>query len=77
VRLGSHSYLTLVVKKKLENSMAYRCGWNDGCYGELTCFTENRRLAEWKTGSDRLDYYKGHRAGREARQRGDLRSRAS
>ncbi len=63
--------------QKPEKSIAYRCGWIDGCYGELECFTENRRLAEWKTDSDRLDYYKGHRAGREARQRGDLRQRAS
>jgi hypothetical protein len=63
--------------EKLENSKAYRCGWNDGCYGELECFSENRRLAERKTSSDRLDYYKGHRAGREARRRTDCRLEAS
>ena len=62
---------------KLENSVAYRCGWIDGYDGELGCFTENRRLTEWKTTSDRLDYYRGHRAGRETRQRGGSRLRAS
>ena len=55
--------------KELENSRAYRCGWIDGCYGEPACFTENPRLAEWEIASDRLDYYRGHRAGRKARQR--------
>ncbi len=54
--------------EKLENTIAYRCGWIDGCYSEPGCFTENRRLAEWKMASDRLDYYRGHRAGRETRQ---------
>ena len=58
--------------KKYETSRAYRCGWIDGCYGELECFTENRRLAEWEAASDRLDYYRGHRAGRETRQRSSL-----
>jgi hypothetical protein len=77
VCLRGHPHLTAVVMEKLENSKAYRCGWNDGCYGELECFSENRRLAEWKTSSDRLDYYKGHRAGREARRRTDCRLEAS
>ena len=63
--------------KKLEYSVAYRCGWFDGYYGEPECFTENRRLAEWETASARLDYYRGHRAGLEARRRSDLRTRAS
>ncbi len=63
--------------KKLENSIAYRCGWVDGYYGELGCFTENRRLAEWETASDRLDYYRGHRAGRETRRRSGFRPQAS
>jgi hypothetical protein len=55
--------------EKLENSRAYRCGWIDGYCRELGCFTENPRLAEWETASERLDYYRGHRAGRETRQR--------
>jgi hypothetical protein len=63
--------------KQLENSAAYRSGWIDGLYGELGCFTENRRLAEWERASDRLDYYRGHRAGREARRRSDHLVRAS
>jgi hypothetical protein len=63
--------------KKLENSEAYQWGWLDGCYGDPRCFTENRRLAEWERVSDRLDYYRGHRAGREARQRSNPLVRAS
>ena len=58
-------------------SVAYRCGWVDGYYGKLGCFIENRRLAEWELASDRLDYYRGHRAGREARRRSDPTLRAS
>jgi hypothetical protein len=78
LRLGGHPYLAVIVMKKLaNNSAAYRCGWIDGCYEELGCFTENRRLAEWERASDRLDYYRGHRAGREARRHSDLIVRAS
>jgi hypothetical protein len=51
-----------------ETSGAYQRGWIDGRYRELECFTDNWRLAEWESASDRLDYYRGHRAGREARQ---------
>ena len=55
--------------KKWENrSRAYWCGWFDGRYGAIERFTENRRLVEWDEASGRLDYYRGHRAGREARQ---------
>jgi hypothetical protein len=61
----------------LENTRAYRCGWIDGRHGELGCFTENLRLPEWKTASERLDYYRGHRAGREARRRSGFRLEAS
>jgi hypothetical protein len=53
---------------KHETSEAYRCGWIDGRYGELGCFTEHLRLAEWERPTERLDYYRGHRAGRELRQ---------
>ena len=63
--------------KNLENSVAYRCGWVAGRYGRLGCFTENRRLAEWERTSDRLDYYRGHRAGRETRRRSNSLVRAS
>ncbi len=77
VRLGSHPDLVAVVRERREKSAAYRRGWGDGYYGELGCFTENRRLAGWETASDRLDYYRGHRAGRETRRRSDTPSRAS
>ncbi len=63
--------------RNYEASRAYRCGWIDGRYGELGCFTENRRLAEWEGVSDRLDYYRGHRAGRETRKRSNPLVRAS
>jgi hypothetical protein len=61
----------------LEISVAYRCGWIDGCYGEPGCFIKSRRLAEWERASERLDYYRGHRAGYVARQRSNLLARAS
>ena len=77
MRLGGQPDLVAVVRERREKSAAYRRGWGDGYYGELVCFTENRRLAGWKTASERLDYYRGHRAGREARRRSDPLGRAS
>ena len=77
VRLGSHPDLVAVMREGLGESVAYRCGWVDGYYGELGCFLENRRLAEWERASDRLDYYRGHRAGRETRRRSDPLGQAS
>ncbi len=71
LRLRSHPHLTIMMKKhETTTSSAYRCGWIDGRYGdrELGSFTENLRLAAWETASERLDYYQGHRAGRELRQ---------
>jgi hypothetical protein len=60
----------MTIMTKVENhSRPYRCGWFDARYGPIECFTGNRRLAEWDTASSRLDYYRGHRAGRRARQR--------
>jgi hypothetical protein len=56
-------------KKAEDQSRAYWSGWFDGRYGATESFTENRRLAEWDAASSRLDYYRGHRAGREARHR--------
>jgi hypothetical protein len=49
---------------------AYRQGWHDGRYAEPCCFTDNQRLARLEAPSGRLDYYGGHRDGREARPRG-------
>jgi hypothetical protein len=58
-------------RKPRTHSTAYRCGWRDGRYEEPCCFTDNHRLASLKATSDRLDYYRGHRAGRETRLRDD------
>jgi hypothetical protein len=57
------------IAMKVENrSRAYWCGWFDGRrYGSTRCFTENPRLAEWTKTADRLDYYRGHRAGNASR----------
>lgn len=49
-----------------ESNRAYRAGWMDGRYGGIESMAHNDRLAEWKEWRDRLDYYRGHRAGREA-----------
>jgi hypothetical protein len=51
------------------HTSAYRHGLNDDRYGELRCFTDNSKLATLESPSDRLDYYRGHRAGREMRLR--------
>jgi hypothetical protein len=59
---------------KAENNKAYWYGWRDGRYGERCCFTENSRLAALEAPAERLDYYRGHRAGYETRfQDGHLR----
>jgi len=52
--------------------MAYRFGWQDGRYADPQRFTENRRLVVLNAPSERLDYYRGHRAGRESRFSGHL-----
>lgn len=57
-----------------EHGEAYRAGWMDGCFGELGSFDVNPNLARWEDPSDRLAYYRGHRAGTEVRQaRNDLK----
>ncbi len=48
-------------------SEAYWTGWMDGRFGERDSFAENPSLARWEAPSERLDYYRGHRAGKEAR----------
>jgi hypothetical protein len=50
-----------------EHGEAYWAGWVDGRFREIGCFTENLSLAKWEDPSDRLDFYRGHRAGSEAR----------
>ena len=48
-------------------SEAYLSGWMDGLFGSSEkSFVHNRELARWEDAADRLDYYRGHRAGREA-----------
>ena len=49
------------------HSEAYRCGWIDGNSAQRGCFTENANLPRWHDASERLEYYRGHRAGSEAR----------
>ena len=55
--------------KSPDHTEAYWCGWLDGRYGDPERFTTNHRLAKWDSASDRLDYYRGHRAGHDARLR--------
>jgi hypothetical protein len=50
-----------------EHAEAYWAGWVDGCFRERGSFVDNPNLAKWESPSDRLDYYRGHRAGSEAR----------
>ena len=48
-------------------SEAYRCGWAEGLFGDMETFVRNEGLARWEDANDRLDYYRGHRAGRAVR----------
>ena len=50
-----------------ERGRAWWAGWMDGRFGELGSFVDNPNLAEWEAPSERLDYYRGHRVGSEAR----------
>lgn len=47
-------------------SEAYLSGWMDGFFGSEVSFVHERDLAKWEDATDRLDYYSGHHAGREA-----------
>ena len=53
--------------KSPDRSDAFWAGWLDGRYGGREPFGTNRRLERWSEAPERLDYYRGHRAGREAR----------
>ena len=48
-------------------SEAYRCGWVEGLFGNMGTLVHNDGLARWEDANDRLDYYRGHRAGRAVR----------
>jgi ribosomal protein L37AE/L43A len=50
-----------------EHAQAYWAGWVDGRFGERGSFVDNPNLARWENPSERLDYYRGHRAGSKAR----------
>jgi ribosomal protein L37AE/L43A len=50
-----------------DHSRAYWSGWIDGRFGGRGSFVDNPNLARWESPSCRLDYYRGHRSGREAR----------
>jgi len=50
-----------------EHSEAWWAGWMDGHFRERASFACNPNLAKWEALSDRLDYYRGHRAGSETR----------
>jgi ribosomal protein L37AE/L43A len=56
------------LSKPNQHSQAYRAGWADGRFGEVDSFVDNPNLAKWEAPSNRLAYYRGHRAGSEARQ---------
>lgn len=49
------------------HSRAYWSGWLDGRFGRRGSFVDNPNLARWEKPSSRLDYYRGHRSGRQAR----------
>jgi hypothetical protein len=49
------------------HGQAWWAGWMDGQFGERGNFVDNLNLANWEVPLERLDYYRGHRAGSEAR----------
>jgi ribosomal protein L37AE/L43A len=53
-------------KSRVVVSEAYLSGWMDGLFGSEMSFVHHRELARWEDTTDRLDYYRGHRAGRQA-----------
>src|SRR5215213_11952072 len=57
----------LVDWKSDEHAEAYWCGWLDGRHREMGSFADNPNLARWVVPSERLNYYRGHRAGSKAR----------
>jgi hypothetical protein len=55
------------LSKSEERGLAYWSGWADGRFGERGSFLDNQNLAKWEAPSERLAYYRGHRAGSKAR----------
>lgn len=56
-------------RRSEERSRAYWSGWLDGRFGGRGSFVDNPNLARWENPSCRLDYYRGHRSGRQDRER--------
>ena len=50
-----------------ERGRAWSAGWMDGHLGKRDSFARIPNLANWDVPSERLDYYRGHRAGSETR----------
>jgi len=47
-----------------QESETYKQGWLDGyLLGEAGYFSSSTQLVKWETAHERLDYYRGHRAG--------------
>ena len=56
-----------IPKQPEEHDRAWWAGWMDGRFGELGSFVDNPNLARWEAPPERLEYYRGHRVGSEAR----------
>ena len=55
-------------KGEERSAASYWAGWLEGRFGRIGSFADNPNLAKWELPSERLDYYRGHRAGSEIRQ---------
>ena len=55
------------VSRPIDHGEAWLVGWVDGHVGGSGSFVHNPSLARLEDPSARLDYYRGHRAGRKAR----------
>ena len=59
---------TAAYRRPENRSVSYWSGWLEGRYGEPVGFAENRDLPTWDSAADRIEYYRGHRSGREGRE---------
>ncbi len=50
-----------------DGSDAYLCGWVYGLFGRVGSFVHNEELGRWESPYERLDFYRGCRAGQAAR----------
>ena len=59
---------TLALWEFRQESEAYRQGWLEGyLLGEAGDFSSSTQLVRWEGAHERLDYYRGHRAGSQER----------